>query len=127
MTLQAAVELGLAAISTTPVGCAFRLPERPKAWSVAAFEATQGETATTLRHSPFRLEPLQRFFLPMLDGARTRDDLIAAALDLATRGVLTLSGPDGPITDVAALTEKLQAATDRALAGLIANALIVEE
>ena len=63
---------------------------------MAASDARVGGDTVSLRHSHVRLEPLQRLYLPLLDGTRTRDDLIAHALDLAERGELQVSGPDGP-------------------------------
>jgi len=125
-TLKAAVELGLAAVSTTPVRCSTRLAERSKIWPVAASDAAEGDATANLRHAPVRLDPFQRFLAPMLDGTRRRSDLIESALDQVRRGALTVNGPDGPIVDAAHLRAKLGDATDRALAGLLRNALLVE-
>ncbi len=91
------VAFGHCAISTEPVICATRLAERPAASRLAAGDALIGEATANLRHASVRLEPLQRLFLPLLDGTRTRDDLVAHALDLAERVALNISGPGGRI------------------------------
>lgn len=124
--LRIGVEMGVLSISTLPVLCATRLAERPKLWPFAAMEAAQSEHSVTLRHSAFEFAPLQRLLGPLIDGTRTRDELVAAALDLALRGTLTVGGPDGPVTDPGELRRLLERATDNALAGLLRNGLLVE-
>lgn len=125
--LATLVAFGHCAISTLPVECATRLAERPKAWRVAALDACDSDLTVSLRHSPTPLEPLQRLFLPRLDGSQTRDDLLACTLDLAERGVLQINGPDGPITGREALAQRLGPATDQCLAGLLRLGLLVDE
>ena len=124
--LRIAVETGLLAVSTLPVVCANRLAERPKLWPFAAGEAGDGEHTVTRRHSAFQFAPLQRLLAPLIDGTRTRDDLVAAALDLAARGALTVGGPEGPVTDPDAWRRPVERGVDNALAGLLRNGLLVE-
>ena len=124
--LTALVVYGHCAVSTLPVECAVTLAERPKAWRVAANDARDSDTTASLRHASVRLEPLQRLFLPMLDGTRTRDDLVAHAIELAERDVLHLNGPEGRITGREALASRLGPATDRCLACLLRIGLLVE-
>ncbi|MDE3177210.1 MAG: methyltransferase regulatory domain-containing protein [Pseudomonadota bacterium] len=123
--LRAAVEAGLLAISILPVECATQLAERPQIWRVAALDAAESDRTVTLRHAAFQLGPLQRLFAPLLDGAHTRDDLLAVALEMAASGRLSVGGPDGPVTDPAALRERLGLAADAALAGLLRNGLLL--
>jgi SAM-dependent methyltransferase len=124
--LWIAVETGLLAISTLPVVCATRLAERPKLWPLATTDAAESERGVTLRHSSFQFAPLQRLLASLIDGTRTRDELVAAAVDLASRGAMTVGGPEGPITDPDKLRPLLERATDTALAGLLSNGLLVE-
>jgi hypothetical protein len=123
--LRIAVETGLVAISTVPVVCANRLAERPKLWPFVATEAGESEHTVTRRHSAFQFAPLQRILAPLIDGTRTRDELVAAALDLASHGALTVGGPEGAVTDPNELRRQLERATDNALAGLLRNGLLV--
>jgi hypothetical protein len=122
--LASLVAFGLCGLSTEPVVCAARLAERPIAWRLAASDARVGDRTASLRHAAVRLEPLQRLFLPLLDGTRTRDDLVAHALDLAERGGLSISGPGGPIEGRADLLAALEPATDRCLKSLLGLALL---
>ena len=68
------------------VVCATRLQERPRAWPLAASDALAGAATASLAHAPVALEPLQRLALPLLDGTRTRADLVAHALGLVDSG-----------------------------------------
>jgi trans-aconitate methyltransferase/methyltransferase-like protein len=115
---------GHCAISSEPVMCATRLAERPVASRLAASDARVGAATTSLRHETVRLEPLQRLFLPLLDGTRTRDDLLDHALNLAERGALKIAGPDGRIEGRANLAAALAPATDRCLESLLSLALL---
>jgi SAM-dependent methyltransferase len=125
--LRVAVEAGLLAISTVPVDCASRLAERPKLWPLAAMDAEDSDHTATLRHSAFQYAPLQRLLAPWVDGTRTRDELVAAAVEMAQRGELTVGGPSGPVTDADELRAALAGGVDDALAGLCRNGLLVED
>jgi len=55
------------------------IPERPRATLVARQQARIQATATTLLHLTIQLDdPIIRAFLPLLDGTRTRNELLAA-------------------------------------------------
>ena len=118
------VAFGHCAVSSEPVVCATRLAERPTAWRLAASDARVGAATANLRHASVRLEPLQRLFLPLLDGTRTRDDLIGYALDLAERGELNVAGPNGRIEGRDNLAAVLAPATDRCLESLLGLGLL---
>src|SRR5271166_1687596 len=125
--LASLVAFGLCGLSTEPVVCASRLAERPRAWRIAASDARVGAETSSLRHAQVRLEPLQRLYLPLLDGTRTRDDLLAHALDLAERGEMQVSGPDGSIEGRDNLLARLAPATDRCLESLLRLGLLEGE
>ena len=125
--LASLVAFSLCGISTEPVACATRLGERPRAWRVAASDARVGNETVSLRHSHVRLEPLQRLYLPLMDGTRMRDDLLAHALDLAEQGELNVSGPEGRVEGRENLRARLAPATDRALEGLLRLGLLEGE
>ena len=119
------VVLGHCAISSEPVVCASRLAERPRTWPVAAMDAAVGDSAASLRHAPVRLEALQRLYLPLLDGTRTRDDLIAHAADLAEKGVLRFRGPEGRIEGRDSIVARIGPATDACLWSLLRVGLLM--
>jgi SAM-dependent methyltransferase len=119
------VVLGYCAISTESLTCAARLEDRPLAWPLAAIDAAFGDRTASLRHAPVKLEPLQRLYLPLLDGTRTRDDLIAHALDLAEKGALRFSGPEGRIEGLDALQARIGPATDACLKSLLRRGLLL--
>ena len=119
------VVLGHCAISTEPVACAARLSERPRAWPVAAMDAAVGDWTASLRHAPVKLEPLQRLYLPLLDGTRTRDDLVAHAADLAEKGLLRFKGPEGRIEGRDSIVARVGPATDACLKSLLRLGLLI--
>lgn len=121
------VVLGHCAISTEPVICATRLAERPRAWPVAAIDAAVGDWTASLRHALVRLEPLQRLYLPLLDGTRTRDDLIAHAADLAEKGMMRFSGPEGRIEGRDSIVGRVGPATDACLKSLLTRGLLMAD
>jgi methyltransferase-like protein/trans-aconitate methyltransferase len=76
--LMKLLSLGMVEISTEPIDLPAGVPERPKAWFVAASDGASGAAVTaTRRHEAFVLDPLATVLLPLLDGTRGRDDLIA--------------------------------------------------
>ena len=123
--LRVAVEAGLVAISSQPVECASRLAERPKIWPLAAMDTETSDNTVTRRHSAFQFTSLQRYLATLVDGTRTRDDLVEAAVALAQSGGITVGGPDGLVTDPSQLRERLAVGVDKALAGLLRNGLLV--
>jgi SAM-dependent methyltransferase len=121
------VAFGLCGLSTEPVVCAARLAERPVAWRLAASDARVGDKTASLRHAAVKLEPLQRLFLPLLDGTRTREDLVTHALDLVERGEINVSGPGGPVEGRANFLAALEPAVDRSLKSLLRLGLLEGE
>jgi predicted O-methyltransferase YrrM len=121
------VVLGHCAVSTEPVACAARLAARPRAWPVAAMDAAAGDWTASLRHAPVKLEPLQRLYLPLLDGTRTRNDLVAHAADLAGKGALRFSGPEGRIEGRDSIIARVGPATDACLKSLLRLGLLSED
>jgi 2-polyprenyl-3-methyl-5-hydroxy-6-metoxy-1,4-benzoquinol methylase/methyltransferase-like protein len=125
-TLSRMLKFGFLAISTEPVVCATKLAERPKAWSLAAGDARHGFATVSLRHAAVRLEPLERLLLPLLDGERRRDDIVAFAVDMATTGALQIEGAEGPIVGRENLIAALGPAADRCLQSLLKRGLLVQ-
>lgn len=125
--LRRMVQYSQCAISLAPVDCAGALSPRPVAWSLAASDARVGASTATLRHAPVQLEPLQRLFLPLLDGTRSRDDLVDYAVSLAEEGVLQFTGPAGRVEGRENFAARLGPATDHCLASLLRLGLLVEE
>jgi SAM-dependent methyltransferase/methyltransferase-like protein len=94
--LMKMLSLGMLNLTTEPVGCAHRLAERPKAWFVCANDAASGEPATaTLRHENFRLEPVARALLPLLDGTRDVGALTDNLFHLIHSGAMTVRDENG--------------------------------
>jgi trans-aconitate methyltransferase len=119
------VLLGHCAISAEPLLCASRLAQRPRTWPLAAMDAAVGDWTASLRDAPVKLDPLQRLYLPLLDGTRTRDDLIAHAADLAEKGMLRFRGPEGRIEGRDSIVARVGPATDACLRSLLRLGLLM--
>jgi methyltransferase-like protein len=90
------LSLGIVEISTEPIDLPAGLPERPKAWFVAASDAASGaEVTATRRHEAFALDALATVLLPLLDGTRGRDDLITHLSALARDGRIAVRDAAG--------------------------------
>ncbi len=80
---------GQVGLRTTPVNAVATPGEFPAAFAAARWISREQEVVPTLYHEPVRLnDAAVRKLVGLLDGTRTRDDLIAAMGD-------TFSRPDG--------------------------------
>ena len=79
----------LVGLRTTPVNAVVTPGEFPVAFAAARWISREQEVVPTLYHEPIRLtDAAVRKLVGLLDGTRTRDDLIAAMADI-------FSGPNG--------------------------------
>jgi methyltransferase-like protein len=81
------------------------------AW--ARYQASLGKHVTTLRHDVLRIGKLEQNILPLLDGTRSPEQIIAATAELIQRGVLQMNSQQ-PLTAEQA---------DKALRAIVANLL----
>ncbi len=80
--------------------------ERPECWSYTRFQLDAGiERLTTLRHQTADVAPVIRRTLSLMDGTRTRAEIIEGLSEDARADRLTVSQDDVPITDEDALRE----------------------
>lgn len=70
--------------------CSARVGERPEASAWARDEMRASQTATNLRHEVIRLVPFSQAALQLLDGSRSRDQLIDALDERVADGTLAL-------------------------------------
>ena len=105
--LLTAYAAGLVELSTVPSAFAVEVSERPLASPVARLQAARGDAlVATLRHGSLHLEDaLARHLLCLLDGTRTRVDLlremeaaIAARAAGVAGGTVEASGAPAPVT-----------------------------
>jgi len=120
------LKLGHLDISTQEIACAVGRPIRPKAWELAAIDARHANSTATLRHAPFHMAPLQRLLLLALDGARTRDELVALVVEEGLSGNMRATSPDGPVEGRDNLTAFLGPRVDECLAVFAGVGLLVE-
>jgi SAM-dependent methyltransferase len=125
--LMKMVSLGMLSLTTEPIGCANKTPERPRAWFLCASDAASGQPATaTLRHENFKFDPIARALLPLLDGCRDVDGLRDSLFDLIRNGAMTVRDESGEaVSDVARLREIIAKSVSKCLNTLTEAAILV--
>jgi SAM-dependent methyltransferase len=114
------LSLGMVQISAEPIDLPAAIAERPKAWWLAASDAANGAAVTaSRRHEAFALNPLASILLPVLDGTRCRDDLIAHLTALARQGGIVVRDANGaPLRDEERVREVAARSVDHCLRSL---------
>ncbi|PZR81179.1 MAG: hypothetical protein DLM68_18290 [Hyphomicrobiales bacterium] len=120
------LSLGMVQISTEPIDLLAEIPERPKAWLVAASDAASRAAMTaSRRHEFFTQNPLASVLLPLLDGTRRRDDLVAQLSALARDGHIVVR--DGEqLLDDGRVGEAAAKSVDQFLQSLIRAGMLVD-
>jgi methyltransferase-like protein/predicted O-methyltransferase YrrM len=81
---------------------------RPVASPVARLQAERGPAVTNLRHEPLQLNELQRRILPLLDGTRDAEAIVADVVRLAQEGKIGVrQSESGPVVTDPAMLEKI--------------------
>lgn len=90
---------GLAVLTSTPIAATSAPGETPTACPLARRDAEAGDQfVTNLRHERTGLDPLAQLLLPMLDGSRSRAELVRAVTAALADGRLVFSREGKPIT-----------------------------
>lgn len=100
------------------------ISERPAASPLARRQAREGQPITNLRHEVVSVTPFDRHLLPLLDGTRNRDALLAGLVDLYRRGELLIGESDEPVTDHDRATEILGEVLNQQLPQLARSCLL---
>lgn len=117
------VARGRASVSTVPVALGLADQSRPVLWRVARADAATGQPwVTNLLHAPVLLNPLLRALGPLMDGAKTRDQLVSA-LEAALRSG-ALSETDLPRIENGGAANRLASTVDRLVAHCARNGLL---
>jgi SAM-dependent methyltransferase/methyltransferase-like protein len=100
--------------------------ERPEALRSARRRAGGGAAmVTNRRHELVKLTDLDKRLVPLLDGTRTRPELLEALAADALAGQLQVARNNKPVTGEAAVRDALAAVLDPALTVLAGHALLV--
>jgi SAM-dependent methyltransferase len=99
---------------------------RPLASPLARLQAPRSATVTNLRHEPVALDALQRRLLPLLDGTRDIEALVAVMTNQAKEGVIGMRAvANGPVlTDPVEIARTLHRAVETELPLLGGAALL---
>jgi methyltransferase-like protein len=101
------------------------LTERPRASTLARFQAAQGSWVTTRRHMSTSLDPLSCHLLRHLDGSRSRPALVEALVEAVQTNHLLVQRFGRPVTDTDHLRGILSRELEANLRRLAQLALLV--
>lgn len=100
--------------------------EKPEVLRSARLRAGAGAAmVTNRRHELVKLTDLDKRLVPLLDGTRTRPELVEALAADALAGQLQVARNNQPVTGAAAVREALTAVLGPALTALAGHALLV--
>ncbi|HEX4613905.1 MAG TPA: class I SAM-dependent methyltransferase, partial [Urbifossiella sp.] len=109
-----------------PVAVSRAVGEKPEAVRAARLQAAGGATmVTNRRHELVKLTDLDKQLVPLLDGTRTRAELVEALTERALAGALQIARNNKAVSGEPALRDALTAVIDPALATLAGHALLV--
>ena len=100
------------------------LSEKPCVSPLTRLQAKSTATLTTQRHGMLNADPLMRIVIQVLDGTKTRDDLVQYIADLVASGKLSINVQSGAPVDMRAVHA---AAVDKIFEQLRRTALLTRE
>ncbi len=116
----------LIAIHTWAPPMALAVSERPLASPLARYQAEKGfPLLTNLRHRMVKIQTMDRFVLPKLDGQHDRSALMAHLHDLVDRDILEIRKDDVPLKGSAQLDEILRESLEDSLHRIAAMVLLL--
>ena len=119
------VMAGLTDISTEPVETMQPISDKPRAVTIARFDARDGHTWTTnVRHETVPLNVVQRAVLPLLDGIHDHDAITDALNDLVLSGELVFRREGETLTEPSDIAKAIDEHVTAALQTFHASALL---
>jgi len=98
--------------------------DRPRTSALIRHQVESSDSVTTQLHAAAHLDPLVKHLVPLLDGTRSRSDLVTALARLAEERVLQVDGDGEPITDRARLEVVMREVLGKVLQQMRSNALL---
>jgi methyltransferase-like protein/SAM-dependent methyltransferase len=124
--LFGAMMYGLADLHTQAPPCTNHVAEAPRAHPIAAFQAHSSSLVTDAHHHVQDLDPLSLEIVKLLDGTRTREELLEVLMQWFETGRLQLDDGTTAAQGAGEVRTLLQDRLDRALRNLTQRALLVE-
>lgn len=99
------------------------ISERPRVSELARHQASTGSSITTQRHQLLNPDSISRILIQVLDGSKTKSDLVDVVSQLIASGNLKVTVQNGENVDMATIH---RITVDRVIEQLRRNALLVE-
>lgn len=118
--------VNLVSLRTQPVPCVTEVSEKPATSAYVRFQCRRGDAmVTSLKHENVQIDPFSRHILMLLDGTRTRNQILADLVKFAKDGALVVHRAGHQLTEEQSLRDLLATALDEKLP-LIAKAGLLE-
>lgn len=98
--------------------------EQPEVHRLARHQAKKTNLVTNLRHQLVALDQVQRHMLPLMDGSKTREQIVQELASLVDSGVLNVQGDSGDSLTGNQAKPMLSASLEKALPIIASNALL---
>jgi methyltransferase-like protein/SAM-dependent methyltransferase len=114
-------------ISSEPKKFVTNISEKPQVSDVARAQASAPEMfwVTNMRHERYPLNIVEKYMMALMDGKRTKTQIVDALAEHVKKGELELRADDKPVTDEKVVKEQLAAFYDQAIAKFAPSALLV--
>ena len=102
------------------------IPEFPKTSAVARMQAESTNRLTSCRHETVTVDDLSKHLVPLMDGTRTKDQLVAELKRLVDEGKLVIQ-QKGERPDSLSMDTVMDKAVDEVLSRVAKASLLVKQ
>ncbi|WP_246173552.1 methyltransferase regulatory domain-containing protein [Limnoglobus roseus] len=107
-----------------PITISRKVDAKPTALKWARMQAARGVSVTNRRHEVLRLNDLDRHLLPLLDGQKTKDQIIEGLAQVSLSGQLNVQKDNITLSDPKDINAALSSVIDQALQKVADQALM---
>ncbi len=116
---------GVIELHSTPSRFVTAASAQPCASALIRLQASHGASVTNLRHESLRINDVERRILGLLDGQRSRAEIVERLVEGVVAGELSLKRGDQPLTDAADVREQIGRLYEQILPHFGRKALLV--
>jgi hypothetical protein len=117
--------MGAIELSLRPLPAARQASDKPKVPALVRMQAASDGILTNLRHQTIRIGDFEKFVVPMLDGTKTKKEIVTALQDLAQKQQLQIRENNILVVDPEKVKTILEKQLEQALFILAMNSLLI--
>ena len=116
---------GLVGIKASPARFQATVSERPTASPVARMQATHQPIITNLQHQSVKLEEIDLSVLRLLDGSRSREEIVRDLIQQVLEGSVSIQTDSGKLEEPEQIRQHVRATVPESLTRLANSAMLV--